>query len=560
MESTKKKQCLLKSVNQTHPHIEIALDADTFIGRTRETQVQDTCVSKKHLKVRVDSDNRCIILELLGMNPSTLNGVQIEKSKEYKAYNGDVIELIPSQYPYKVIAEFERPNSKKSPEPIEKKRKRSVDDPGDFPSFKRMKWKIDIYLDTQPRQSHGSSWQSYNKGQLVVYTPAGCKSSTKIAAYDMDGTFIATQSGKVFPTSIDDWKLAFGSIVPTLKAKHAEGYKIVIFTNQMGVSSGKTKLPDIKKKIENVIGALSVPVQAFVATGDNCFRKPLIGMWQALCDHKNDGVSIDMNQSYYVGDAAGRPENKAIKKKKDHSSADRLMALNLSLPFYTPEEHFMKVGKQNWIKPEFNPKEYLSNSIELVNNPRTKITSTDLELIIMVGGPGTGITLHNSFLTLSSFISFIICMHFAGKSQFCKEHLENSNYEIVSRDVIGTWQKCVDRVNDCLKMRRRVVVDNTNGDRQSRERYINAAKKHMVPCRCFVMSTSFKHAEHNIAFRELTDTKHSKISKIVINSYRKNFEEPSMNEGYTEIVRINFVPHFSDERERSLYELYLLSS
>lgn len=114
-------------------------------------------------------------------------------------------------------------------------------------------------------------------------------------------------------------------------------------------------------------------------------------------------------------------------------------------------------------------------------------------------------------------------------------------------------------MNDCLQTGRKVVVDNTNGDRESRLRYTNAAKKHKVPCRCFVMTTSFKHAEHNIAFRELTDKKHSKINKIVLHSYKKNYQEPELGEGFTEIVRINFVPNFTDEREKSLYEMYLLS-
>lgn len=126
--------------------------------------------------------------------------------------------------------------------------------------------------------------------------------------------------------------------------------------------------------------------------------------------------------------------------------------------------------------------------------------------------------------------------------------------------MVGTWQKCVDRVNDCLKDRRKVVVDNTNGDRDSRARYVNAAKKNKVPCRCFVMTTSYKHAEHNIAFRELTDTKHSKINKIVLNSYKKNSEEPTLDEGFTDIVYVNLIPKFKDEREKCLYEMYLLSS
>lgn len=104
-------------------------------------------------------------------------------------------------------------------------------------------------------------------------------------------------------------------------------------------------------------------------------------MWQALCDQKNEDISIDMNRSYYVGDAAGRPENKTMKKKKDHSTVDRLMALNLDLEFFTPEEHFLKASRQKWVKPEFDPKEFLSQTIKLVNSPTSKIASIDLELI-----------------------------------------------------------------------------------------------------------------------------------------------------------------------------------
>lgn len=55
---------------------------------------------------------------------------------------------------------------------------------------------------------------------------------------------------------------------------------------------------------------------------------------------KNQSIKIDKNESIFVGDAAGRPANKINKTKKDHSSADRLFAMNIGIKFYTPEEHF----------------------------------------------------------------------------------------------------------------------------------------------------------------------------------------------------------------------------
>lgn len=51
----------------------------------------------------------------------------------------------------------------------------------------------------------------------------------------------------------------------------------------------------------------------------------------------------------FVGDAAGRPENKMLKTKKDHSTADRLFAINIGIKFFTPEEHFKVIAALNKI-------------------------------------------------------------------------------------------------------------------------------------------------------------------------------------------------------------------
>lgn len=382
-------RCFLKSVDKTHPDIEIS-DASTFVGRSRETEIADTLLSKKHLKMRADFDKRYIIFELFGVNPSTLNGNIVQKNSEQKAVDGDIIEMLPSKYPYKVHFESDEPQPS-----VSTKRKRSINETNciSVPLNKKIKWLFDIKSDAAPHND-GSLWESYNAGKLLVYTPLNCKATAKIGAYDMDGTIITTRSGKVFPTGIDDWKMAGGTIIPTVKAKHNDGYKIVIFTNQAGVSSKKTAVADIKKKIQNVIDALGVPVQAFIATGDNFFRKPMPGMWQALCENKNNGIPIDVARSYFCGDAAGRPENKAMKRKKDHSCVDRLLALNIGLEFFTNDEHFSKATRQNWVRPEFNPKEFLSRSIQLFHNPKQEIVSNKLEVILMVGGPGSGKHFH----------------------------------------------------------------------------------------------------------------------------------------------------------------------
>lgn len=74
---------------------------------------------------------------------------------------------------------------------------------------------------------------------------------------------------------------------------------------------------------------------------------------------KNDNIPIDIDSSFYCGDAAGRVANWAPGRKKDHSMADILLADNLGLKFYTPEQFFLghSISNVPMTKPEFNPKD-----------------------------------------------------------------------------------------------------------------------------------------------------------------------------------------------------------
>lgn len=85
--------------------------------------------------------------------------------------------------------------------------------------------------------------------------------------------------------------------------------------------------------------------------------------------------AADLNQSFYVGDAAGRPENWKPGKKADFSSADRMFALNIGLKFYTPEEYFL-----NEPAAEYNFSFHPSDKI-LDKLPDLGLPSTSQEVI-----------------------------------------------------------------------------------------------------------------------------------------------------------------------------------
>jgi bifunctional polynucleotide phosphatase/kinase len=113
----------------------------------------------------------------------------------------------------------------------------------------------------------------------------------------------------------------------------------------------------------------------------------------------------------------------------------------------------------------------LSPSIPLLHPPSAQITSPDPEVVIMVGGPGSG------------------------KSNFALTHL--SKYAYVNMDQLKSAPKCVQQVKLALSRKECVVVDNTNPDKKSRARFVAEAKAAGAKVRCFKMLTSKEHMRHN---------------------------------------------------------------
>lgn len=121
----------------------------------------------------------------------------------------------------------------------------------------------------------------------------------------------------------------------------------------------------------------------------------------------------------------------------------------------------------------------------------------------------------------------------AGKTTIARGVFEAAGYWRVDGDVYGTVSKMLKRADEGLSSGfPSVVFDSTGGSLTRRLAFIGWAKGAGLPVRAIWIDTPIEEALRRNAAR-LKD-----VPPVALYSYRKHFEEPTVAEGFEEIVRI----------------------
>ncbi|KAL7418147.1 polynucleotide kinase 3 phosphatase-domain-containing protein [Mrakia frigida] len=159
----------------------------------------------------------------------------------------------------------------------------------------------------------------------------------KLASFGLHHNLVRPSSGQRFANLLDptDWVWHQGEHTKNvLRGLHHAGWTLVVFGNELGVSwDTGMKIPMVRLKIEAIAQSLGLPIRFMLALKRDSCRLPDTEMFDGLeFFYERNSVKIDHQNSFFCGNAAGRPG--------DYADSDLQLAANNGIHFVTPEQCF----------------------------------------------------------------------------------------------------------------------------------------------------------------------------------------------------------------------------
>ena len=226
------------------------------------------------------------------------------------------------------------------------------------------------------------------------------------------------------------------------------------------------------EQIQMVMKHLEIPLFVVIAT-DKAEYKPN----PILFNIPFEGNNINKEESFFVGDALGR--------KSDFSDSDKVFADNIGIKCYSPEDIF-------------------TNKSDTFEIPIIPLSSSP-EIIIMVGYPGSG------------------------KSAIAKNICKTGNYIHIEGDIYKTSSKMRKASLDYISQSKSIVFDATHSSIKKRKEFVDLSKKYNYKVKCIHVTTTL-----DIAYKQNKSRSAEKqVPKIAYSVYKKYYEEPTEEEGFT---------------------------
>ena len=194
------------------------------------------------------------------------------------------------------------------------------------------------------------AWQWNPTNDLMLYRYGKDQPKSRIAAFDFDGCLVKTSLYRRQPEA---WSILFPrKTKPVLRDLVMNGYKIVIISNQGGIGRARkskdAEILKVKSRIEGFIREvqceIEIPIDVILSTNkQSTFHKPDTGMWTFFRENLNGRTAVDMKNSFYVGDAAGR--------RTDFADSDAKFAKNTGLQFFNEKDFFAQDGYKRLLSP-----------------------------------------------------------------------------------------------------------------------------------------------------------------------------------------------------------------
>ena len=299
----------------------------------------------------------------------------------------------------------------------------------------------------------------------------------RLALFDLDGTLIASKSGRRWAKDADDWVFK-GDVAGVFRSRAADGWTIAIVTNQSEWSTPRSK-GAARAKCEAVLAELHTlngwQPWCLVATGaptEAVYRKPARGLYDALLrEYSGSTVAEVIMCGDAVGPAAERPEYR-------WSDSDARFAAAIHARFLTPDAVF-----------------------------ETRVAAPNVagrELVLLVGNMGSGKSTTSGRLVEESTADGSLCA-------FEYVHLE--------MDVVKTAAKMLRETRKAIGARS-VVVDGCHGTAAARAPYIELARELDIPIRILW---------HIRDGRPYNALRTRVVPEIAYATYSKRFEDPTLD-------------------------------